>query len=61
MRLHPYARIALAALFIVLSATVVFSPSGNQGEDAVTASTDAYSPATGTDDRIEAIKILGGQ
>ena len=65
MRLHPYARIALAALFFVLSATVVFSPSANQGGEptstAVTASTDAHPPAPGSDDRLEAIRILGRQ
>jgi len=65
MRLHPYARIALAALFLVLSATVVFSPSANPGGSAtsaaVTADTHAHAPITRTDDRTEAIRFFHGK
>ncbi|MGD2063894.1 MAG: hypothetical protein PVF51_09990 [Nitrospirota bacterium] len=61
MDLHPYARIALGILLVVLSATVILAPSASKKESAtptvVTAPAEAKSPVA-SDDRSEAIKIL---
>ena len=52
---HMYVRIALAAVFIVLSASVVFSPAGKPGGGStaatVTPGTDAKPQVTRLDDR----------
>jgi len=67
--LHPYASIALAAALLVLSATVVFSPSASQA-DAPPATAAVIAPATTTppveaaslaeyNDRLELMRMLG--
>jgi len=65
MHLHPIARLALALLFIVLSATMVFSPSHDPGggstSAAMTAGTHAGPSATHSDDRAEAIRFFHGK
>ena len=70
--LHPYASIALAAVFLVLSATAVFSPSASQ-EGAPPATAAVIAPATTTppvkavslgtesNDRLELMRMLGEQ
>jgi len=60
MRLHPYARLALAMLFIVLSATMAFSPADKPGAGsaAATPATDANPQVTRLDDRAEAIRFF---
>jgi len=68
--LHPYACIALAAVFVVLSATAVLSPSASQ-EGAPPATAGVTAPVTSTppveaaalvtqsNDRLELMRILG--
>ena len=68
--LHPFARIALAVALLVLSATVVFSPSASQqGAPPATAAVvapatstppvKAASRATASNDRLELRRMLG--
>jgi len=65
MRLHLYARLALATLFIVLSATAIFSPLDDQGGGStaatVTPATEANPQVTPLDDRAEAIRFFHRQ
>lgn len=59
---HPLVLIALGAAFIVLSATVAFSPSSSQPggltSTAVGVRTDVHPSAANADDRAEAIRIF---
>jgi hypothetical protein len=59
---HPYVLIALSAAFIVLSASVVFSPSANHGAASTTAVIGAQAAPHGSagkpDDRSELIRIF---
>jgi len=65
MRLHPFARLALAALFIVLSATMAFSPADKPGAGSAaataTSATNANSQVTLSDDRVDAIRFFHGR
>jgi len=62
---HPYVLLALGAVFVVLSATVAFSPSASQGgrsaSTSVTALTDVNPSAANADDRAEAVRIFHEQ